>query len=133
MTSCDSELERPRNDAAFGVRASPAENRRSVTTALREFVISSLGWRSTHGRRTSEPARGNVRITCFNAFPVGVVSPHTGSWKRSETAAREHRPRRAAKGTASSVFAFSLAEEKGFEPLVTCATAVFKAAPKGHS
>ncbi len=43
--------------------------------------------------------------------------PHTGSWKRSETAAREHRPRRAAKGTAPSAFAFSLAEEKGFEPL----------------
>ena len=82
-------------------------------------------------RARSELARVNVYITCFHAFPLGVVCPHTGSWKRSETAAREHRPRRAAKGTAPSVFAFSLAEETGFEPLVTCATAVFKAAPRG--
>ena len=82
-------------------------------------------------RARSELARRNVRITCFLAFRMGVVCANTGSWKRSKTAAREHRPRRAAKGTAPSVFAFSLAEEKGFEPLVTCATAVFKAAPRG--
>ena len=102
--------------------------RRTVQRDLKR--LADLGLVSEVGRGATDPNR-SYRWSS-PTFPLGVVSPHTGSWKRSETAAREHRPLRAAKGTAPSVFAFSLAEEKGFEPLVTCATAVFKAAPKGH-